>query len=92
VADPEIEKVFPALQRVVVTIHTTDGRRLSKQLDYPKGDPRNPLTDQEVEEKFEALAGPVMTQGARRRAIDAIWALEKQSSVTQLMQLFRADR
>src|SRR5262249_51551759 len=26
VADPEIEKVFPALQRVVVTITTTDGR------------------------------------------------------------------
>ena len=25
VADPEIEKVFPALQRVVVTIHTTTG-------------------------------------------------------------------
>ena len=44
VADPEIEKVFPALQRVIVRIHTIDGREFSKQLDYPKGDPRNPLT------------------------------------------------
>ena len=26
VADPEIEKVFPALQRVIVNIDTTDGR------------------------------------------------------------------
>jgi 2-methylcitrate dehydratase len=92
VADPEIEKVFPALQRVVVTIQTTDGREFTQQLDYPKGDPRNPLTDQEVEEKFEALAGPVMTPEARRRAIDAIWSLEKQASVTELMKLFRADR
>ncbi len=91
-ADPEIEKVFPALQRVVVTIQTTNGREFTKQLDYPKGDPRNPLTDKEVEEKFEALAGPVMTPGALRRAIDAIWVLEKQSSVTELMRLFRADR
>src|SRR5271166_378870 len=33
VADPEIERVFPALQRVVVNITTTDGRALSKQLD-----------------------------------------------------------
>ena len=32
------------------------------QLDYPKGDPRNPLTDKEVEEKFEALAEPVMSR------------------------------
>ena len=91
VADPEIENVFPALQRVIVTITTTDGRELSKQLDYPKGDPRNPLTDKEVEEKFEALAGPVMTAAARRKAISAIWALEKQASVTELMRLFKAD-
>ncbi len=92
VADPEIEKVFPALQRVVVTIQTTDGREFTKQLDYPKGDPRNPLTDNEVEEKFEALAAPVMTAGARRKAIDAIWSLDKQASVTGLMRLFKADR
>jgi 2-methylcitrate dehydratase len=92
IADPEIEKVFPALQRVVVTITTTDRRELRHQLDYPKGDPRNPLTDKEVEEKFESLAAPVLTAGARRKAIDAIWALEKQSSVTELMQLLRVDR
>src|SRR5271167_1463805 len=92
VADPEIEKVFPALQRVIVRIHTTDGREFTKQLDYPKGDPRNPLTDQEIEEKFEALAEPVMSPQARRRALGAIWSLEKQSSVTELMRLFKADR
>jgi 2-methylcitrate dehydratase len=92
VADPEIERVFPALQRVVVAIQTVDGREFSKQLDYPKGDPRNRLTDKEVEEKFEALAGPVMTANARRKAIDAIWSLEKQASVADLMRLFKSDR
>ena len=91
-ADAEIERVFPALQRVVVTVQTTDGREFTKQLDYPKGDPRNPLTDQEIEEKFEALAEPVMTPAARRRAMDAIWNLEKQASTTDLMKQFRADR
>ena len=60
-----------------------------QQLDYPKGDPRNPLTDAEVEEKFEALAEPVMTRESRRRAIDAIWNLQKQTSVTGLMKLFK---
>ncbi len=92
VADPEIEKFFPGLQRVAVTIRTTDDREFSNQLDYPKGDPRNPLTDKEVEEKFEALAGPVMTHAAQRRAIDEIWNLDKQASVTELMKLLRADR
>jgi 2-methylcitrate dehydratase len=90
-ADPEIEKVFPALQRVIVRIHTIDGREFTTQLDYPKGDPRNPLADQEVEEKFEALGEPVMSREGRRRAMDAIWNLEKQASVTELMNLFKAD-
>ena len=90
-ADPEIEQAFPALQRVIARIQTVDGREFSKQLDYPKGDPRNPLTDEEVEEKFEALAEPVMCRDARRRAMDAIWNLEKQSSVAEIMKLFKAS-
>ncbi len=92
VADPEIEKVFPALQRVIVAITTTDGREFTKQLDYPKGDPRNPLTDREVEEKFEALAGPVLSQAAQKKVKDAVWNLEKLGSVAELMKLLRAKR
>ncbi len=91
-ADPEIEKVFPKLQRVAVTIETTDGRELSTQLDYPKGDPRNPLTDDEVEGKFDALAAPIMSDVARQRLKDAVWSLDEQSSVSDFMALTRADR
>ena len=75
---------------MIVRIHTIDGREFTTQLDYPKGDPRNSLTDKEVEEKFEALSGPVMSRDARRRAMDAIWNLEKQTSVSELMKLFKA--
>src|SRR6202790_5154403 len=91
VADPEIEKVFPALQRVIVNITTTDGRKLSKQLDYPKGDPRNPLSDAEVEEKFAALAEGVLSEGAQKKVMNAIWNLEKVGSVSRLMALMKAD-
>jgi 2-methylcitrate dehydratase len=91
VADPEIEKVFPALQRVIVNITTTDGRRFSKQLDFPKGDPRNPLTDQEVEEKFAALADGVLSMAAQRKLKEAIWNLEDSDSVRKLMALMKAD-
>src|SRR5438132_6717741 len=91
VADPEIEKVFPALQRVVVNITTIEGRTFSKQLDYPKGDPRNPLTDAEVEEKFAALAEGVLSAGAQKKLIDTIWSLEKVGSVSKLMALMKAD-
>jgi len=91
VADPEIEKVFPALQRVIVHINTTDGRCFSKQLDYPKGDPRNPLTDQEVEEKFAALAEGVLSESAQKRVKEAVWNLERVGSVSELMALMETD-
>jgi 2-methylcitrate dehydratase len=91
VADPEIEKVFPALQRVIVNITTKDGRSFSKQLDYPKGDPRNPLSDAEIEEKFRALAESVLSKKAQDRLIAAIWGLEKCPSITKLMALMKAD-
>jgi 2-methylcitrate dehydratase len=92
IADPEIEKVFPALQRVKVAIHTSEGRELTRQLDYPKGDPRNPLTDREVEEKFAALAEGVLSKAAQKKLKDAIWNLEKLGSVRKLMALTKSDR
>jgi 2-methylcitrate dehydratase len=91
VADPEIEKVFPALQRVIVNITTTNGRKFSKQLDFPKGDRRNPLTDREVEEKFGALADGVLSTGAQKKVKEAIWNLEDSDSVRKLMGLMKAD-
>ena len=91
VADPEIEKVFPALQRVIVNISTADGRTFSKQLDYPKGDPRNPLSDAEIEEKFAALAEGVLSTKAQKKLKDAIWNLEKLGSASKLMALMKSD-
>jgi len=87
VADKEIEAVFPKLQRVAVTVTTTDGRKLEKQLDYPKGDPRNPLSDAEIEGKFDALAAPVLSAAKRKKIKDAVWNLERVKSITKLMDL-----
>ena len=92
VADPEIEAVFPELQRVHVTIETTDGRVLTRELDYPRGDPRNPLTDAEVEAKFAALAEPVLTAEGQDRLKEAIWSLDTPESVSSLRALTRSDR
>jgi len=90
--DPEIEKVFPALQRVNVTIIATNGKRFSKQLDYPKGDARNPLSDREVEEKFAALAEGSLTNPQQRRVFDTIWNLEKAPSITTLMEMLKSGK
>ncbi len=91
VADPEIEALFPELQRVIVTITTTDGRELTKQVDYPKGDPRNPLTDDEILEKFDALSSPILSESARSRIKETIWDLENLGTITELLEMTKTD-
>lgn len=91
-ADPDIEAVFPELQRVVVTITTKDGREFTEQLDYPKGDPRNPLSDHEVESKFDALADPVLSEIGRKRLKEAVWMLDEFGAARNFMSLCVKDR
>ena len=85
IADPEIEAVFPELQRVRVVIKTTDGREVEKRLDYPKGDPRNPLTDDEIAGKFAALAEGIGTPADVERMRAAVNRTEGYDDVRELM-------
>jgi 2-methylcitrate dehydratase len=85
IADPEIEAVFPELQRVRVVIKITDGREVEKQLDYPKGDPRNPLTNDEITGKFKALAEGIATEADVERMQTAINSTEYFDDVRALM-------
>jgi 2-methylcitrate dehydratase len=91
-ADPEIEAVFPRLQRVVVAIETTDGRRLEHRLDYPKGDPRNPMTDEEMAAKFAALASPICSPARLASIQRALGRVEEFASCRQLAGELAVDR
>ena len=92
IADPEIEAVFPELQRVRVEIRTTDGRRFETRLDYPKGDPRNPLTDAEIAGKFAALAEGVATAEDVQRMQDAVNRTEEFDDARELMRKLTVKR
>ena len=59
--------------------------------DYPKGHPRNPMTDQDVEAKFRTYAEPAI--GAQRcgDALAALWGLEEARSIDQVLDLFTIE-
>ncbi len=92
VANDEFEKVFPAKQCTRVTITTTDGRKMTREVDVPKGDHRDPMTDEELQVKFDALAEAVMTEKRRGELRDAVSSLDKLDDVGKLMALTVADR
>ncbi|MFQ5599810.1 MAG: MmgE/PrpD family protein [Candidatus Krumholzibacteriia bacterium] len=91
-ANEEFEKLFPEKQSARVTITTTAGKKFSRRVDVPKGDPRDPMTMEELQIKFDALAEPVMSAGRRGELRDTVFALEDVERIGDLMQLCVADR
>jgi 2-methylcitrate dehydratase len=92
VANAKFEKAFPAKQCTRVTIETRDGKSFTHALDVPKGDPRDPMTLEELQVKFDALADPIMSEKRRAELSECVFSLESLDEVGRLMQLTIADR
>ncbi|CAN5201178.1 MmgE/PrpD family protein [soil metagenome] len=75
--DGDVEAAYPARWIGKITVDTTDGRRLTAQVDEPKGDPGNTLSRPELEEKALALAifSGAASPGEMRGIFDRIWTL-----------------
>src|SRR5579864_3570640 len=57
-----IEKNFPVEWPAIVRVQMKDGRQYEKFVRFPKGDPENPLTWQELSAKFLSLATRALPQ------------------------------
>ena len=42
-------------QTAVLTLTTVDGRTFRERVDFPKGEPENPLTEEEFRSRYDAL-------------------------------------
>lgn len=76
VADPSITAVYPQVTPTRVEVTLRDGRVLKSQVDMPKGDPRVPLDEATLAEKFEELAGMVWKPEKIRRVREAVMRIE----------------
>jgi 2-methylcitrate dehydratase PrpD len=81
VADAELSKGYPGQRAAQVEIETVDGRKFAHFQPTRKGDPDMPLTDNELNEKFLELAGPVVGEPAARALLDQLWTIEKLKNV-----------
>ncbi|MBI5048250.1 MAG: MmgE/PrpD family protein [Deltaproteobacteria bacterium] len=74
--DKELTKQYPEAMPNLITIVTKDGRRFSKEVEYPKGHTKNPMTDSELEEKFMMLAEGFVSAKDVSNMFDMLWGLE----------------
>ena len=68
--------MFPAKQPSKVVVKTKDGREFSEYLEYPKGDPREPMTMADLDNKFEGLVGKLLTKRRQKEVKEAIFDAE----------------
>jgi 2-methylcitrate dehydratase PrpD len=74
--DPELDAAFPGQRAARIEIETRDGRRLSYLQPNRKGDPEEPLSDDELAGKLIELASPVIGIEKARALLARLWTLE----------------
>ncbi len=67
-ADEALSAVFPGIQAAVVTVRTKNGT-FTDRVDFPKGEPENPLTDEEFRSRYDGLMAYAGVSAAIRSAV-----------------------
>ena len=85
--DLALSKLYPPARPANLEIRTTDGNVYRRRVDYPKGDPHNPMSDEEVKAKFRKLARPLMREDRVKAIIECVDGIENVADTGQLMKL-----
>lgn len=83
--DPEAERRYPKDYLATVDIRTKDGNIYSRHADHAKGNVENPVTDEELEEKFRRLTEKALTDEKAKQVIEMVWKLDELKDIAQLI-------
>jgi 2-methylcitrate dehydratase PrpD len=72
----DLTSKYPAAWPTRVTFTFADGGVITRASDYPVGNPENPVSTAQLEEKFTALVAPRFGDGVAARALEIIRSLE----------------
>lgn len=82
-ADPSLDSFRRA---GISEIRTRQGATFRARVEYPKGDPSNPMSDEELQGKFRSLVASYMNERQIRRAIKAVYDLDKTDNIDEVMK------
>jgi 2-methylcitrate dehydratase PrpD len=85
--DKRIEKNFPEEWPAIVEVYLTNGKKFKKRVRYPKGDPENPLTWQELSAKFESLASRVFPKTRCGQIINSVRDMNSSTALRDIWKL-----
>jgi 2-methylcitrate dehydratase len=85
--DPELTRDYPRKIANRIRVKLSGGQVITRQVDTPKGHPNNPMSQQEVEEKFKRLTRTILKEGQIERIFEYVWNIEAQEEISQLFTL-----
>jgi 2-methylcitrate dehydratase PrpD len=85
--DNRIEKNFPREWPAIVQVQLKDGKQFEKYIRFPKGDPENPLTWQELSAKFQSLAGRVFPKSRCDQIVSSVKELNPPAELHSIWKL-----
>ena len=83
----ELTSLYAKAVANIVHVTLQDGRVLTKRVDYPLGNALNPVSDRQLEGKFNALVVPALGEEGARQILQAGWKLDEAKSPNELMRL-----
>ena len=87
VVDPEIDKVYPEKFANRVELILKNGKSLITRVDFPTGSSENPMSFQQVVDKFKSQARGTLNGDRINAIIEKVDKIEKLSNVGELTQL-----
>ncbi|NWF54379.1 MAG: MmgE/PrpD family protein [Syntrophaceae bacterium] len=85
-SDPGFNQKYPGTLAAEMEIRTKDGKRFTGGSIYPKGHPQNPMTDEEIKDKFRRLSLNTLDRVQTEKIIEKVYELEWVNRADELIQ------
>jgi 2-methylcitrate dehydratase PrpD len=85
--DDRIEKNFPEEWPARVQVRLTSGKKFKNKIRFPKGDPGNPLTWEELSAKFQSLATRGLPKTRCEQIVKSIEGMNRSTVLREIWKL-----
>ncbi|MFB0533114.1 MAG: MmgE/PrpD family protein, partial [Desulfatiglandales bacterium] len=87
--DPDAEAMYPKAYPATLVAELNNGQTFTAHVDFPKGDPENPASKEDILAKFHLLTEKFLDKNRRDRVIEMINHLEDVRNLGELADLIR---
>lgn len=83
--DAAMTRAYPDMSPCRIEVQVAGASPLTAALDYPKGDPRAPLSDADIETKVAGYLADLVDPQTARRLVERLWSIEAEQELGWLL-------